>query len=809
MAIRIYQNTMSLNSQRHLGISQGNLGKSIERLSSGLRINHAADDASGLAISEKLRGQISGLKRASMNAQDGISMLQTAEGALGEVSSMLHRMRELAIQASNGTYTSNDRVEIQKEVEQLKDEINRISSATEFNTKKLLNGDGTALWSASSDKVEAIIRDNVAEGNYKIKLQSVPGQNQIHKTDIMTLREGAIGAEIDTDPNPNGTNVLSVTDPETIAKSGNTNYKITVSGSGTVDTTASITHAGSYMQAGSGFTIDEMAVNHAAYNPGTEAGWVELVADENVPVTADATVQFKARWIDAKTGKAEDWVNVTLGTTGSNITYTRNPPDGADSGDLGNLKNGLSANVTFKVDIDYSSGAMQKGDKILFAISPEYSDGIAQSGGGTIQVSGGPSGQAGPTIVYSGESDLTTKDNGDNFVDNKSTTVHHAVLNSQTGNIDIGKLTLNFKEQTTTETGGTASAGSTTTGAFDLNITGAGEAAATTTKLKDIAGFIDADGNSLFENKQELTVWGNGKSAVIYLEGDDTLADIETKMTDAIVSGLKMGSEDNNVNGHLVDYVSVPTTNGGPHSVKGTFIIQTALTGEQGEIAFSGDQRLIDGFALNEIQGSENNTTKVTVEDAHTGKLIGTDETGNDRVYGIIDGVEIVLDSRAGVAESWDTATESIVFKEDLTSSSEEHFLHVVDNSTDLQIGPNEGQTLAVSIPQLDVTGLGLDDIRLVSQKLAQAAIPDIDQAIDRVVSIRATIGAQINRLDYTISNLDTAKENMTASESRIRDLDMAEEMATFTRYQMLSQAGISMLSQANQIPQQAMQLLQ
>ena len=99
--------------------------------------------------------------------------------------------------------------------------------------------------------------------------------------------------------------------------------------------------------------------------------------------------------------------------------------------------------------------------------------------------------------------------------------------------------------------------------------------------------------------------------------------------------------------------------------------------------------------------------------------------------------------------------------------------------------------------------------MKLVSQTLAQRAIPDIDNAISQVVSIRATIGAQINRLEHTTVNLDTARENMTASESQIRDLDMADEMATFTRYQMLSQAGIAMLSQANQIPQMALQLLQ
>jgi flagellin len=132
-----------------------------------------------------------------------------------------------------------------------------------------------------------------------------------------------------------------------------------------------------------------------------------------------------------------------------------------------------------------------------------------------------------------------------------------------------------------------------------------------------------------------------------------------------------------------------------------------------------------------------------------------------------------------------------------------------VDNSTDLQIGPNEGQTLSVSIPQLDTVGLGVDKIKLVSQDLAQRAIPDIDRAIDQVVTIRATIGAQINRLDYSVANLKTAEENMTASESRIRDLDIASEMAKFTKNQILSQAGTSMLAQANQVPQNALTLLQ
>ncbi len=149
----------------------------MKKLSSGLRINSAADDASGLAISEKLRGQISGLQRASMNAQDGISLLQTAEGGLSVITDMVQRMRELAVQAGNGVYTTNDRAEIQKEVEQLKQEIDRVAASTEFNTKKLLNGNSTALWSTDKEAViDATITGPVAEGNYNIEIEVDPGK---------------------------------------------------------------------------------------------------------------------------------------------------------------------------------------------------------------------------------------------------------------------------------------------------------------------------------------------------------------------------------------------------------------------------------------------------------------------------------------------------------------------------------------------------------------------------------------------------------------------------------------------------------
>lgn len=162
MSLRINQNVLALSTYGNVSQTSSRLEKSIQKLSSGLRINSAADDAAGLAISEKMRRQIRGLSRAVLNAQDGISMIQTAEGALGESHSILQRMRELAIQSSNDTLTSNDRLEVQKEVNQLKLDLDRIANGTEFNTKKLLDGSQTALISASSNSVAGLVNGNAS-----------------------------------------------------------------------------------------------------------------------------------------------------------------------------------------------------------------------------------------------------------------------------------------------------------------------------------------------------------------------------------------------------------------------------------------------------------------------------------------------------------------------------------------------------------------------------------------------------------------------------------------------------------------------
>lgn len=200
----INHNIPALNTHRQLSINTSNTNKNIEKLSSGLRINRAGDDAAGLAISEKMRGQIRGLDQASRNAQDGISLIQTAEGALNETHSILQRMRELSNQSANGTNTDSDRQSLQDEMNQLTSEINRIGNTTEFNTQKLLNG---GIGSGDNQKLTQATKATIA-GEEAFTAADITGQtasitvdgktfdlsevvNKDHATDGTTIKDFA------------------------------------------------------------------------------------------------------------------------------------------------------------------------------------------------------------------------------------------------------------------------------------------------------------------------------------------------------------------------------------------------------------------------------------------------------------------------------------------------------------------------------------------------------------------------------------------------------------------------------------------
>lgn len=199
----VQHNMSAINANRMLNVTTSVQSKSTEKLSSGYRINRAADDAAGLSISEKLRSQIRGLNQASTNAQDGISLIQTAEGALNEQHAILQRMRELAVQASNGTETDDDREAVQNEIEQLQSELTRISETTEFNTMKLLDG---SMGSSSSSGVNVNASVNTNAQAASALTTNPPATADFTSGDITPPGSASVGSKITYTVNYNDSN---------------------------------------------------------------------------------------------------------------------------------------------------------------------------------------------------------------------------------------------------------------------------------------------------------------------------------------------------------------------------------------------------------------------------------------------------------------------------------------------------------------------------------------------------------------------------------------------------------------------------
>lgn len=773
-------NLFSMTPTVNAGRNQNALSSAIKNLSSGMQINAFKDNPSRMSISEKMRGFILGLQTSSQNAQDGISYLQTAEGATNEITSMLQRMRELAVEGANGVYTANDRLEIQKEIDQLKEEIDRISETTQFNTKKLINGDSTGAWNVGNDKISAVINGTVADGNYDINVDVKPGQNQVQSTQIFSLREGEIGAYIS---DKGTTNIGSVSNPEDInmPNPASAGYTVTVSNptdGGVAGTTisASMSYVNSYQQEGS-----TMAFGDVTAITTNESGYFLVEFPEsNSQASAGAT--YRVKFISAETGDEGAWVEFSTA-------------DGKLTGDYNS--NGFN----LKFDIPMLAGAteVKGGDKFLFNVSDfkgtANGDDLLAQGGGALQISG--NGVTGPTIVYSNPNSLTKEDNQNGIEETNDITVHIVSLDPKTGYVSQGEMTLGFEEKV----GGATQAGTTT-----INLRGEGQAATSTTKLSELANFVDENGVELFANTQELTIYGNNNKVTIYLEGDDTLQDFVDKLTTAITKDLGMGSGLTEVDKRLVNFNEVEGVGFGV--VPGTMILQSALTGKTGELSFTGNQKLMDALGLETVQESSQNLQTITAKDNLTGVVMGERVTSNSRVTDVIPGLDLIVDSRTGVDAVWNEGTGKIDFTPSNRLENKNLNIHVVDARTEIQVGTEKGEKLDVSLPALDTIALGIGNTNINTQDDAQRAITEIDNALTKVVSVRAKIGANINRLESTMNTLATAEENTVSSESRIRDTNIAKETTAMTAAQVAYQANISLLAQANQIPAIAMQLL-
>ena len=763
MAISIINNSTAIGAQSSVNNANSSLTKTLKALSTGLRINSASDDASGLAVSEKLRGQISGLAKAATNSQDAISMLQTAEGAMGSMTSMVQRIRELAVQAGDPAYTSNDRAMLQLEVDQLKEEIDRVSSSTEFNTKKLLNGDAAAIWSASSGDVEAIIKGAPAAGDYKINYTLDPGKNSVYKSNMMTLGKGQMSYNIDT----NGTSITKFDNIQGMLRGSD--MQVTVKGSAG-------TTAGSAVLAGgtggmAGISVTNFA-NASAAATASNNGYsieIEALGDRS----ASGTAQIRFRVMNTSTGEISEWKTATIGTNGG--------VEGVTSSDTFKDLAGITENVfAGSATGTFGTTAWTDGDKMLVNIAGAKT---TAANSASIQI-----GSTGSTLII--PSDATNPD----------TATTHTIYTSQmdkAGNVYYGSMDVTFEK------------GAVVTGNATIDILGEGDVASKYTKLSQLSQFTNADGRMVLDNTQEISIYGgNGNVAKVILEGSDTIDDLKNKLNSALIDQLKMGAANDNsaaatVNNNLVQFTKNDGTNG---ASAGSFTIQGAVLGKDSNLTFVGDEGVLNGLGITQIQKATDSALTVTVQNANTGAFVGEDTITDGRLRNVIQGVDIDITPSSAAEISFDTASNTMEFK--AKSDTDSTFLHITDNSTKAAIGANEGQTLDISIGRLDTKSMGIDDVNVATFDDAQTSITKLDLALEQISKSRATAGAQINRLEYTITNLNTTRENMIAAESRIRDLDIATASSDLAAQQVLMQSATAMLAQANQIPNYAMTLL-
>ena len=944
----IQHNIPALQTYNIVNGTSNSLQKSIAKLSSGLRINSAADDAAGLAISEKMRAQVGGLDKAVANTQDGISLIQTAEGALQETHSILQRMRELSVQAANDTLTQQDRSYIQVEIDQLNDEITRIGNTTQFNKKKLLNGEAAALWSSDDNETKAIINGGLrktdqfgqkvsVEGNYKIRVKADPGQAEVQKSDIMKIKHD------DVVMNKSVNNDLGVTDVA-VSNTPAGSYKMALSSEdAAVATAAKLT--GSYGIGGtyhatqsditfqdsigapvtkvtvqttdgveiwsttgsdifknkqtdgttnaaaqkaffagsaadpeegdpgfsgvkneiiaaarekgitlSGFPTDSSGdFNLVAETSGGKAPGIEIKyettdtganptsaiqavdGDGDIVSAGDvftiagvehnqqnASVLFEVTAIDAVNNAvtlkatasrlSQDGVNST--TVQDNIVLNMGSGDDAtpNTVNLDKLLGSDAADAFVTIGLNSEGdhpgiSSIQEGAKFVYFIGAGVADTTNQTAPIQIDVSasldptwedkwdGGP---------YNGET-LNYYLNGESLDD---TEIHfkNYNLNSKTGTVSEGDIILSTDSTFKAGDGNVLSdesAPGSTLASFDAAYIG--KVAGGDVKLRDLDKFWNSEGTFLLDDAKTITLnQGNGNTASVTLYANDTLDDVANKLNDAIATGLGQSKYVDNAT-HFATFVGNGSTKNS-EAVDGTFLLRSVIPGKAGEITLSGDEAVINAFSLNTIQKSKETSYNVDVMDAHTGQMIkqGVKTTGNVAKGLIDENVDVEFSALSGISASWNTNLNKYTY----ATATTETTLHLADNTTVLQIGANEGEELALNIGDMRSHALGLDGVNVMSHDRAARSITIIDNAIDKVSTQRANLGAYQNRLEYTASNLTTASENLTSAESRIRDTDMAKEMMNFTKLNIMLQAGNSMLAQANQQPQNVLSLI-
>jgi len=726
---------MSLNAQRNLGQSQSALAKSMQRLSSGLRINSAKDDAAGLSISDRMTSQIRGLNQAGRNANDGISLAQTAEGALQETTNILQRMRELSVQSANDTNSASDRTSLQAEVNQLKQEMTRIANTTTFNGKNLLDG-------------------TMSNAQFQVGANS----NQTISFSIASAKAVNLGSNSLATNNANGIEVATYRGDVATngAQSGNTGALAA--------TGASV----------NGVTGETLTIADAS---GNTVGSVVVAGNEQMSAVKAA--------LNGVTGVA---------ATGTNQVKLSGGVDGGGTGVL--TINGQSLGAGLLTSADLMATAVNANATLqaqgVFAKSDGTNAFLYNNTGaditvnltvaGTLNAQGADGAAAvGLTGAVAGTREMTAG----------------------------GSLNLDMSQGYTISTGAT-----------NQLFTASG--VQTTTK----AGYADTTGGNAV-GLQNLTIIGPQGSATAAIAAHSTAAGIATAVntnsattgvtatasTTATLFGLSadgtvgftlMGSNTTAIN------ISATVTSADLSALSKAINDEAGRTGITATLAGSNTRIVLTQAEGQDIKiGNFTHTAAVDGQNQVTALTTGTGTAIN--AYGTEQSLKVLGNegNDASATVLYDggkrTAADSTVVGGEVSFFGSGDF-----NVTSDIASTNAGGSIFSGIAgHANVSTLAsVDNVDITTVAGAANAIKTIDGALGQVDNIRGDLGAIQNRFESTIANLSNVSENLSAARSRILDADIAQETSAMTKNNILQQAGVAILAQANQAPQLALSLL-
>ena len=792
MSLRINYNLASSSAQRGLGTSQDLYSRMASRLSTGLRINQAADDTAGMAVSEKLKNQVRGLNQAQRNAQDSVSMLQTAEGALTETHGILARIRELAVQSANDTLTVSDRANLQAEADQLVAEVDRIASSTQFNGITLLNKNSSV--SLHNSGLGLTFQIGANSGNtLGVTLSAVRSQDL---GDVQTLNAahavtgGAktidVGSATAVNYNATVDTAFDVRDAINAAGGDITasvkNGKLRLESSAAVS--AVFANDGGDLQStlfATNATVNTVASSTSLEDLGVSASGTMTITATSGTITG-ATTLTNLGIISGDTlvlglskaagtgGAAGTMTLADLGVTaGGTLTLAFadagvSPTETRSIAVTYQTSDTLSA-LASRIDTAVTEAA------VLTASGNTGTDTLAvtvggSAGSGAITLTGNTTAYSGGTLTINAGTiltDLADSNSGSGSLISKLNLT--TITGATTGTTSASSATVNtatFTESVTYTVGSEADLTAFAAG-LQTAIQGAGAIGTSTafdvtsaTAVINGSNQLAIDVSPSSNGVTIATITGSGTNALRTLFG---LGAAPASATATSAMNVAAQTETATVSYTTSDTLSTIATK-----------IATAVTGigQVGTSLIAGNAGTVASFnagtSMIDITGVDTDTTLTFSSGA--------------------------LRTALNLAAP-DTATAS-----GTTSSS----AAIVQNAYRLSSSALTGVT--------SISSSSSGSIDISTQTAASAAISTLDSAINQVSTARANIGAIENRLDSTSRSLAVASENTAAANSRIADADIAQSMSEMVRAQILQQAGISVLAQANQAPSLVLQLL-